>query len=278
MSEVSATRSCWGSRRIDSTRPATISYTDGNLGIADMDRLYIIAEIKRTAQENGGVPIGRGRFAAQTGLRNSDCSGRFWARWGDALLEAGFEPRALQGAYKEEELIEHLVGFVRELGRFPVDEELRIKATNDKTFPSHTIWRSHFANKDGFVNRVRDYCSTRASLADVAAMCAAASPTDAATRDTASAIVDTREIFASVYLLRSGRHYKIGRSNAAGRREYELAIQLPERAQKVHEIRTDDPVGIEAYWHNRFAAKRKNGEWFELDAKDVAVFARRKFM
>jgi hypothetical protein len=78
--------------------------------------------------------------------------------------------------------------------------------------------------------------------------------------------------------MKSGRYFKIGRANSASRREYELAIQLPEKVRTVHVIRTDDPPGIEAYWHKRFESKRKNGEWFALDAADVAAFKRRRFM
>jgi hypothetical protein len=88
----------------------------------------------------------------------------------------------------------------------------------------------------------------------------------------------TEGIFGDVYLLKSGRYYRLGRSNEFGRREREIALQLPEKATRVHTIRTDDPVGIEAYSHNRFDARRKNGEWFELTSEDVKAFKRRKFM
>jgi hypothetical protein len=86
------------------------------------------------------------------------------------------------------------------------------------------------------------------------------------------------EELSFVYLMKSGRFYKIGRTNALGRRERELVIQMPERAKVVHSIKTDDPSGIEEYWHRRFKDRRRNGEWFDLDGKDVAAFCRRRFM
>jgi hypothetical protein len=43
--------------------------------------------------------------------------------------------------------------------------------------------------------------------------------------------------------MKSGRYYKIGRSNTAGRRECEVAIQMPEKLVTVPTIRTGDPQG-----------------------------------
>ena len=241
-----------------------------------MDREAVLSEIRRTAEANGGTPVGRLRFEAETGIHEHDWRGRYWARWNDALAEAGYAPNQLQGRYDDDLLLGKLVGEIRRLGRMPTVSELSLRRREDETFPSASVFE-RFGPKATWAARVAEYCRSRSDSADVAEIVARLvveeDDAPAAAEDT-----DGDAPHGFVYLLKSGRHYKIGHTLDVGRRRYDLAIQLPEAVSEEHVIRTDDPAGIERYWHTRFAARRKNGEWFELTRADVTAFKRRKFM
>jgi hypothetical protein len=237
-------------------------------------KAHIIEEIKRTAKENGGISLGEKKFEAETGIKKTDWYGKYWARWRDALREVGLATNQLTGAYEDTHILNKYAQLACELGRLPASSDLRLKARKTPKFPSNSTFEK-MGTKSEFIKRLLEYCQNQDGYEDVIRMCEEYVPHKncKSNKSTCQA-----EIYGFVYLIKSGRFYKIGKSNAAGRREYELAIQLPEKAQNIHVIRTDDPNGIETYWHKRFEAKRKNGEWFELNATDVAVFKRRKSM
>jgi Meiotically up-regulated gene 113 len=237
-----------------------------------MNKQQILEEIARTTSQNHGVALGRQRFFQETGIKESDWLGKFWARWSDAVKEAGCVPQRLQSPIEEEALLEHFVALVRELGHVPVVADLKLKAKESPGFPSHNTFR-RFGTKKQQVQKAVEYCKCKPCHSDVLAVLLASNP------DTAAAeIAPLSEAFGYVYLLKASGYFKIGRSKSFERRARELALQLPERAETVHVIRTDDPIGIELYWHRRFESKRKNGEWFALSAQDVKAFKRRRFM
>ena len=240
-----------------------------------MDKQHILREIQRTAKANTGVPLGREKFLQETGIKESDWSGIHWARWGDALREAGFAANELQAAHDEDHLLEKYVALIREVSRIPVMSELRLKRRSDPSFPSHNTF-ARFGAKQQLIAKAIEFCRSRGGLDDVEQICQAQIAAPKTDRDDDHESVNDE--FGFVYLIQSGRFFKIGKTNALGRREYELKIQLPEKTNTVHSIRTDDPTGIEAYWHKRFETRRKNGEWFELSRADVVAFKRRKFM
>ncbi len=237
---------------------------------------HILDEIKRTSQENGGVPLGQSRFRSETGIRRSDWYGKYWLRWGDAVREAGFSPNVLQVGLPEEQLLEKLVTLIRELGHYPLDAELRMERRSDSGFPPHSVLAGRFGRKHQLAGKLVKYCLARDGYEDVVKICRPLAAESTETEEVSD--VQTFGQMGAVYLLKSGRYYKIGRTNAVGRREREIAIQLPEKTTLIHQIKTDDSAGIEAYWHRRFQDQRKQGEWFALTPRDVSAFRRRKFM
>src|ERR1035437_3272550 len=104
-----------------------------------MNKEDILAAIRRTTEENGGKPLGLRRFEQATGIKPYDWS-KYWARFGDALLEAGFKPNTLQRAYTDEYMLEQIALLTRELGKFPTDRERRMKRFNDPNFPDANVF------------------------------------------------------------------------------------------------------------------------------------------
>jgi hypothetical protein len=163
------------------------------------------------------------------------------------------------------------------VGHLPTTAELRMRRRTHPEFPSDNVFSNRFGNKTAIARRLLDFADAGVEFADVAEVCAKIvehSPV----MPQASRAPEAPIVTGVVYLIRMGEFHKIGKSNDPGRRMYELAISLPEKHDVEHLIETDDPSGIEAYWHRRFAAQRANGEWFRLAPGDITAFKRRAYM
>lgn len=238
-----------------------------------MDKQHILNEIRRTADANGGIPLGRQRFLAETGIKEIDWRGKFWARWGDAVTEAGFAPNQLNARFDDSSILAQLAALTRKLGRYPTNAEMRLERRSNSAFPSSGAVE-RLGSKSEVIAQLPAFAEQHPEFLDIQQFLPASAPQPVEVELKSPS--DAEDGY--VYLIQSGRHYKIGRTNALGRREREIALQLPDKAKTAHVIRTDDPVGIEAYWHRRFESSRRNGEWFELSRAEVHAFKRRKFM
>ncbi len=190
-----------------------------------MTKDFILNEILRTARENEGKALGTQVFFNATGIKRSDWLGKYWARWGDALREAGLEANEFQSAYDIDYLCERYVELIDELGHIPVEAELRMKGRSDKTFPSHTSF-ARLGLKNERLSLLAEFCESRQSHIDVAVMCRGAIQNSLPLPEQQENNVTVQDGY--VYMIKSGHHYKIGFTNDFHRRGKEIAIELPE--------------------------------------------------
>ncbi len=176
-----------------------------------MDKQHILDEIRRTANANNGVAFGWRRFETETGIRYADWYGKFWTKWGDAVSEAGFQANRMVRAYDDAFLLEKLVCLTHQLRRIPVQGDLLIASRNDPSFPSEKVFR-RFGSRPQRAARVVAYCDANPGRDDVAALWRQV-PVQPEKHDT---IERSDSVLGFVYLTRSGRFYKIGKTNAAG--------------------------------------------------------------
>ena len=231
----------------------------------------ILNAIQKTAKENGGKPLGENRFSEETGIKPYDWK-KFWARFGDAQKEAGFIPNTLNKAYTETFIVEKMIGLIRKLGKFPTHGELRIEKNNDPDFPTSASLFDTKIQKRELAIKIVEHCKNKDGYEDVVKLCESVIENSNKSENLDDS--DVTQNVGAVYLFKHGKYYKVGKTNDTVRRGNELKIQLPENLDLIHEIKTDDPSGIEAYWHRRFETKRMNGEWFDLNSGDIKAFKR----
>jgi hypothetical protein len=196
-------------------------------------------------------------------------------------LEAGFEPLDWTGAIDESKIMDELASLIRKYGRYPTKAEILIEKRGNAQIPVPNVLLRRFGERAKVIQKIRDYCTPKRAYADVLAILAD-EPIDA------SQVIDSRnsntgasklKAAGYVYLVKSGKLYKIGNSENHWRRKSELHKQTSEGITEVHTISAiDDAPGIERYWHERFKEKRQHGEWFDLSVEDINAFKKRKFM
>ena len=233
-------------------------------------RERIISEIQRLALQDGAVP-GEKTFVSATGIAQKEWRGKIWGRWSDALRDAGFEPNELKQRLDSNGVLKSCAECCLKLGRWPNDPDYQLYARNNPGFPASATIKNHFPRRALLADALRAWAlqpenQEYANIVNIL-------PVSTRAPDE----FPTHQNYGHVYLLRAGDHYKIGQSSDLERRVKSINVALPEKATLEHAISTDDPPGIEAYWHRRFADRRMNGEWFKLSKADVLAFKKRKF-
>ncbi|AZO24179.1 GIY-YIG nuclease family protein [Mesorhizobium sp. M1E.F.Ca.ET.045.02.1.1] len=163
-----------------------------------------------------------------------------------------------------------VIGLARRLKRFPNSSDLLFEGSNNPEFPNaKTImqrWKmTELADAVRTLSERLGDSETTAYSDDYLAIARSKAPVE---EDETAA----NESVGYVYMIRYGKDFKIGRTSSLTRRSRQIQIELPESTDLVHSILTDDPAGIEAYWHRRFASYRGSGEWFRLPKHEVAAF------
>ncbi len=120
------------------------------------------------------------------------------------------------------------------------------------------------------LNRAQNYLYTR--LQKQASTLRNEKQENASIQTGASLTTLSTESVGIVYLIKSGELYKIGMTTGTiENRVKSLQTGSPHRLEIIHTIKTNDPHNLETYLHDLFKNKRVNGEWFNLDKRDIAL-------
>lgn len=233
--------------------------------------------VRTLAEKNGGKVSFRS-FIAEAGIPDQRIRKEPWfPGWNQFIEKIGLETSVFEKERTTDEVVTAaLADLIERLKHWPTEDECAREKKRNHAFPDLKVIRR--VRKSGkLYELLRIYNPQDAAFA-LSRRLAEDLNAQHASQKTEQSVADSSRVQGYVYMMRYGGKYKIGFTNSLARRFRDVQIELPEETFKIHTIETDDPSGIEQYWHKRFAAKRiRKSEWFDLNADDVRAFKRRKY-
>src|SRR3989442_14668099 len=176
----------------------------------------IVTAYNDIVAERGGKIIGEAVFTRETGISTYYWHGAYWRSWSAFQADAGPPPNQPTQRISDETLLQCFAQLALERSDIPIEADLVLKRQEDPSFPDKSCFR-RWGNRNALLAKVADYCTGKGEFARVLQFLKQGASNSLDRR------LDSLEIKGFVYLLRSGKYYKIGRSNAVGRRLRELA-------------------------------------------------------
>src|SRR5262249_38565223 len=178
----------------------------------------IIETYRALVNERGGVPVGERVFTRETRISRYHWMGGIWRSWSAFQEAAGYSPNDPTQKIADELLLRRFAELALERGEVPTEADLNLKRKEDPSFPGKLVFR-RWGSRDALLTAVSEYCDGKAQFAAVLELLRQGNSSRIDHR------LDSLRVSGFVYLLRSGKYYKVGRTNATGRRLCELAIQ-----------------------------------------------------
>lgn len=243
-----------------------------------LTREDIIKKLQKYAKELGGKTPGEANFYESMNVGIMDRK-KYWPNYGELVIEAGLTPNKFDKTkYSKNKLSKLFIGIIREKNKWPTRGELDIKHYKSSTFPDSAT----FYKKLGLVltgdlaQTIIEYVENKKGYEDVIEICKPFLKENAKQGD--SPLMNKGYVYLLKSKLRNAVAYKIGRTSNIENRIKQL--RQPSNIEEIlHHIETDDPIGVETYWHNRFEANRLypdklKDEWFKLSFSDIKAFKR----
>ena len=197
-----------------------------------------ILNLLRDIAGTEGGDVSMRHFMALSGIKEKQIVGAHWPTWNDAKRDAGLDTKPfVRERVQEDPIIPSIAVLLSTLERWPTENELRLAKKKNASIPSTRVFRRLSVDRN-FLCKLETHCS------GIPVMASVSNVISDKLRESLKVELTSLSTVGYVYMMRSGRSYKIGRTNSPARRHREVRLDLPEPTNLVHSIETDDAAAF----------------------------------